>query len=175
MTRLIHLNGPPGVGKTTLARRYAADHPGVLLCDIDVLRTMIGDWQDDADAASRARTAGLALITGYLSTGHDVVLPQTVGRGDELARFRAAAQAAAAEHVHIVLVAHPDVVVDRFRRRAATLGDAWTTYATAYVDGEGGDAALREWTSLFDGLPADLRVPSTDPDATYAALLEALG
>ena len=85
--RLIHLNGPPGIGKTTLARRYAAEHPGVLLCDIDVLRTMIGGWQDDDGAAERARTAALALVTGYLSTGYDVVLPQLVARHDQLARF----------------------------------------------------------------------------------------
>ena len=55
--RLIHLNGPPGIGKTTLARRYAAEHLGVLLCDIDVLRTMIGGWQDDDGAARGAALA----------------------------------------------------------------------------------------------------------------------
>ena len=49
--RLIHLNGPPGIGKSTLARRYAAEHAGVLLCDVDVLRTMIGGWQEDDGAA----------------------------------------------------------------------------------------------------------------------------
>ena len=50
MTRLILLNGPPGVGKSTLASRYAAQHPGALRCDIDVLRTMIGGWEDDYQA-----------------------------------------------------------------------------------------------------------------------------
>ena len=47
MARLLHLNGPPGIGKSTLARRYAAEHHGVLNCDIDVLRTLIGGWEDD--------------------------------------------------------------------------------------------------------------------------------
>lgn len=42
VSRLIHLNGPPGIGKSTLARRYVDAHPGVLNCDIDVLRTLIG-------------------------------------------------------------------------------------------------------------------------------------
>ena len=28
MSRLIHLNGPPRVGKSTLARRYGDEHPG---------------------------------------------------------------------------------------------------------------------------------------------------
>ena len=42
MPRLLHLNGPPGIGKSTLARRYVEDHPQTLNCDIDVLRTLIG-------------------------------------------------------------------------------------------------------------------------------------
>jgi adenylate kinase family enzyme len=44
--RLIHLNGPPGIGKSTLARLYVGDHPGVLNLDIDLVRTLIGGWQD---------------------------------------------------------------------------------------------------------------------------------
>jgi hypothetical protein len=35
---LLHLNGPSGVGKSTLARAHAARHPGTLVCDIDELR-----------------------------------------------------------------------------------------------------------------------------------------
>ena len=31
---LLHLNGPSGVGKSTLARAHAARHPGTLVCDI---------------------------------------------------------------------------------------------------------------------------------------------
>lgn len=77
MSRLIHLNGPPGIGKSTLARRYVADHRGVLNCDVDVLRTLIGGWQSDFQAAGALiRPAALAMIRAYLDNGHDVVLPQ---------------------------------------------------------------------------------------------------
>lgn len=174
MTRLVHLNGAPGIGKTTLARRYVAEHPGVLLCDIDVIRTMIGGWEHDDSAASRARTAALALVTAYLRTGQDVILPQLCGRADQLARFVSAAEVAGAEHVHVVLSTDHETLVRRFRRRAEVADDAWTAYATASWDAQGGDEALRTWSALLDDFPA-IRVPSTDPESTYHALLVALG
>lgn len=34
--RLIHLNGPPGIGKSVLAQLWAQDHPGVLNLDIEL-------------------------------------------------------------------------------------------------------------------------------------------
>jgi len=173
VSRLIHLNGAPGIGKTTLARRYVVEHPGVLLCDIDVIRTTIGGWQVDDDAAGRARTAALGLITGYLTTGHDVVLPQLCARDEQLSRFAAAAHGAGAEHVHVILTADPGTIVQRFRARARAADDEWTAYATAYWDREGGDEAIRTWTARLDAFPA-LRVASTDPDTTYQALLTVL-
>ena len=47
MRKLVLVNGPPGVGKSTLARRYAADHPLTLAVEIDVVRAMIGAWLDE--------------------------------------------------------------------------------------------------------------------------------
>lgn len=62
--RLIHLNGPPGVGKTTLAARYATDHPGTLDCEVDQLRGLVGGVEKDfAGAGALIRPAAIAMIS----------------------------------------------------------------------------------------------------------------
>ena len=180
MSRLIHLNGPPAVGKSTLARRWVDEHPGALLCDIDVLRTMIGGWQDDFHRAGELiRTTALAMISSYLAEGNDVVLPQLVTRADELARFRRAAESARADYVGVVLEGPAAEVIGRFRDRAERNDrDPWTGAVVRVVDGLGGDDALRRSCADLDALAEAeglLRVWVTDPDSTYDALVAAVG
>lgn len=79
MPRLIHLNGLPGVGKSTLAERYVDEHPGVLNLDIDRIRQLIGgDVGEIAEPARAlalvmARGVGAAQLAAYESGLRDVV------------------------------------------------------------------------------------------------------
>jgi hypothetical protein len=100
--RLILLNGMPGVGKSTLAERYRAQHPGVLLCDPDRLRSMIGG--DPREAVGAVRTLALAMAAAHLRSGHDVVVPQLVADEAQLRRFVAAAEEGGGELVTVMLV-----------------------------------------------------------------------
>ena len=151
MSRLIHLNGAPGIGKSTLARRYVGEHPGVLNCDVDVLRTLVGGWQVDFGAAGALiRPAALAMITAYLRGGHDVVLPQMLVDLAELGRFEAAAHSAGAGFVECMLVDEPGATVSRFHRRGAADGETeWHEQVRAIVQAGGGDELLARYA---DGL-----------------------
>jgi predicted kinase len=141
---------------------------------------LIGGWETSADAAGLIRTAALEMITAYLRTGHDVVLPQTVGRHDQLDRFRLAASKAGASYVCVMLTLAPDEAVRRFheRDRLATDDDAWARYVRSFYGTESGDDDLRlaaaHLRALVDGDATILALPSTDPDTTYGALLAAL-
>src|SRR5262245_47442107 len=105
MPVLIHLNGPSGVGKSTLARRYADDHPGVLDLDIDAsVVPLVDGWRDDFFAVlPEARGRAIAIAEAHLRGGGDVVMPQLVTSVDQAARFEAAARRAGAGYVEIAL------------------------------------------------------------------------
>ncbi len=182
MSRLIHLNGPTGIGKSTLARRYADDHPGVLNCDIDVLRTFIGGWDRDfAGAGALIRPAALAMIGAYLASGNDVVLPQMLINPDEVARFAGCAADAGAELVERFLMDSASSSVARFGRRGSGSTDPWHDQVRAIVAANGGEADLRRCHAGLSRLllerPSAVVIASVDGalDETYEALVCSLG
>lgn len=182
MATLLHLNGPPGIGKSTLARCYVDEHVGVLNCDIDSLRTFIGGWSQGFQmAGALIRPAALAMIEAYLASGHDVVLPQMLTDPREVARFEVCAARAGGRFIERFLMDDVDSAITRFGRRGdAEPDDPWHDQVRAIVAADGGDVALRRWYSALEELlaqrPDAMVIPSVEGavDATYQRLLASL-
>lgn len=180
MARLIVINGPPGCGKSTLARRYADEHALVLNLDIDVLRGSIGRWRDDRhNAGLLARAAALAAARVHLGAGHDVVIPQFLGRPDFLEQLEDLAHEAGAGFCEVILL---DTKVNALRRFAERGGQTAGPARDAHViaDHRGGEEELSAMydrlTTLMASRPGAMVIPTRSGQAeqAYQDLLTAL-
>src|SRR6185312_8747709 len=179
MARLVHLNGPPGIGKSTLAALYADRHPGTLNLDIDSLHPLVGGWQDPANRTHEVlRPVALAMASTHLGGGRDVILPQYIAREVELHKFEKVAAAQGADFREVVLLHDKDESLDRFESREDD--SAWGHHNRRIVAEQGGPEFL---AAMYDALleiqrqrPAAVVVHS-EPGAveeTYALLVRAL-
>jgi predicted ABC-type ATPase len=146
VVRLIHLNGPPGIGKSTIATAFADRHPGVLNLDIDRVAAMIGGWGNsfsESFAAGRILAAAMARV--HLASGHDVIMPQMMTHlnATELADFESAAAAAKAAYFQVLLTANVEPSVDRCMKRAQA-GDPRQDVVSRVIEERGGRDFLRK-------------------------------
>jgi AAA domain len=145
MARLIHLNGPPGVGKSTVARLYAADPPGTLAVDVDLVVSMIGGWRENFwQTLPVGRRLAALMAQEHLASGQDVLLPQLVTSKCEIEPYLAAVQNAGATYSEIVLFADLHTTVARFVERPMGEVDSIDRHLTDVVREGGGDHLLRK-------------------------------
>lgn len=181
MPRLIHLNGPPGIGKSTLGQMYVDRHPGVLNLDIDRLRRLIGGSEDRfAETGQLVRPLALSMAGAHLRAGHDVVMPQYLGRLTEIERFEAVARENNAMFCEAVLMDAKERSLERFTQRSQAAELPWHRHAGEVVDRNGGLSLLADmYDQLLDVLRVrpSARVVRSDPGAiaqTYEALVAVL-
>ncbi len=179
MPRLILLNGPPGSGKSTLAQMYVDEHPLALNLDVDRIRGLIGGWREQADRSGPlARAIALAAARTHLVAGHDVVIPQFLGRPAFLEQVERLAGEVGADFHEIVLLDSKENALRRFVDHAAT--DPARVAASEMLARGGG---LDELSTMYDRLlviiasrPTARVVPTTDgrPDQAYQDFLNNL-
>jgi predicted kinase len=166
MARLILLNGPPACGKSTLARRYADDHPLTLNLDIDSVRGLIGGWRDDRhNAGLAARAIALSAARTHLTAGHDVIVPQFLGRPAFILQLEHLAHNVGAVFHEIVLRDSKGNMLRRYAERA---------------DPFPGESELSMMHDRLESIIAArqgaivVQVADGDPDRTYRAVLRCL-
>ena len=181
MPRLVHLNGPPGIGKSTQSALYADRNPGTLNLDVDALHRLIGGWRDERiDTWPLVWSLARAAAATHLDGGGDVVLPQYFGTVDEIAEFEKLAHEHGAAFHEVVLVDDRDAAIRRFAERARDSDDPWIRHHHELLERRGSTKALG---AMYDNLMAVVRlrpgpvvVPSAagEVEATADLLAEAI-
>lgn len=141
---LLLLNGPPGIGKTTVAQRLCSGRPLSLCLDIDMLRRSLGQWMDQPQASGElARDLALAAAERHLRSGHGVVVPQFLGRLGFVERLEALAEEVGAPFDHVVLMHDERTAASRFFGRVHAPGATeHHREAVAMAGGEAGYAQM---------------------------------
>jgi predicted kinase len=160
VARLVHLNGPPGIGKSTLSALYADRNPGTLNLDVDFLHRLVGGWQDEeTDTWQVVWPLVRAMAATHLKGGRDVVLPQYHARLDEITTFEKLAREHGAGFREVVLLDDRDASIERFDRRARDDDDPWIRHHHRLIGLRGGPVLLG---TMYDDL---LKVVRLHPGA----------
>jgi predicted kinase len=175
VARLVHLNGPPGIGKSTLSALYADRNPGTLNLDVDAVHRLVGGWRDEeTDTWPVVWSLVRAMAKTHLEGGRDVVLPQYHATVDEITQLEKLAHRHGAGFREVVLLDDREAAIARFDRRAQDSDDPWIRHHHR------GPAVL---ATMYDNLievvrlrPDTVVVPSVAGavEKTYELLAEAL-
>jgi predicted kinase len=181
MARLVHLNGPPGIGKSTLSALFADRNPGTLNVDVDALHRLVGGWQhEQTDTWPLVWSLVRAMAATHLDGGRDVVVPQYHGRLDEIAALEDLARIHGADFREIVLLDDQEAAIVRFNRRAKDSDDPWIRHHHRLIELSGGAAVLETmYANLIEVVrqrPGTAVVPSAAGavEETYELLVVAL-
>lgn len=121
--KLILINGNPGMGKTTLARLYAEQHPLTLNLDVDLIWHMMGQWEERLSQSHQLKLQhAYKLADAHLSEGYDVIVPNLMETTEQHENFERVARAHQAVFREVVLMADKDTAIERCKARARRLG-----------------------------------------------------
>jgi predicted kinase len=155
---LVLLNGPPGIGKSTLAPLLVAQRPLSLCLDIDLLRRSLVHWAEHPQRSGLlARDLAVAAARTHLASGHVVVVPQFLGQLAFIQRLEALASEIGSPFRHVVLMDDQEHAIERFMARSRAAGAPEQHREAAAM--AGGTAGL---TTMYDAL---LRILTERPAA----------
>lgn len=150
--KCIILNGPLGVEKSTLATRYADEHPLTLKIDIDEVRRMISGYRERQDKSGplSKKLAG-EMMHAHLQEGHDVIISQIFTASEPIEKLRKIAHDCGADFYEFVLIAPKVEMIERFIERGKAAGYPDGFRPGGLVDINGREKKLEQ---LYDDMMA---------------------
>ncbi|MEK7072992.1 MAG: AAA family ATPase [Patescibacteria group bacterium] len=111
---LVIINGPCGIGKSTVASALHQTMPLSFLVDIDAIRRLISGYREHAEESGQSSfLVVLAMIDAYIQTGHDVIVEKMLFDETRLDRMIALATQRNAHVTEVMLWASKDFVLKR--------------------------------------------------------------
>lgn len=168
--RLIIINGPVGVGKSSVAMHLHNDFPASVLIDIDELRREIPNYKEHREESLvAAYTRAEEIIVSSLQEGKDVIVEKTISNPEILDLFIEAGRSSKAHVYEIHLYARKEVVQQRADNRGYQMGGLLTK-----------ERVGEHWDTLEElrGRRASaIQIDTTDltPDEVYISVRGAVG
>lgn len=125
--KLIIINGPTGVGKSTIAKKIHAEFPLSFLLEIDAQRRYIGEYKKNyKESGKLSLVVSNAIIDGYLQSGHDVIIDKVIVKTSTILDFIEIAKKHNAEIYEFILNSSKATLVKRAAERGYTEGNSLT-------------------------------------------------
>lgn len=156
--KLIILNGPWGVGKSTAARAMHARMPGAFHVEVDAIRRSISGYDDNPEESFRfAMRVVNDVIERCLSEGRDVILDKMLRVHEIIDDIRAVGERHGAEVHEIILWARKETVLLRGEGRG---------YSVGVFSKEKAALAWEQMTAIIPDRPQAVIVQTDDLDHT---------
>ena len=126
--KLIVLNGPSGIGKSTTALELQKELPLSLLIDIDAQRRYIQGYKEHREESAKlSYKYAIALTRAHLGFGYSVIVEKTALWADWfLEELEQSAQEYGAEFFEFILTAKKDILLSRATERGFIEGGSLT-------------------------------------------------
>ncbi|MBI3572260.1 AAA family ATPase [Candidatus Kaiserbacteria bacterium] len=126
--KLVIINGPSGIGKSTLAERLYKAMPLSLLLDIDAQRRLISGYREHRKKSYELSFAFcFAATRTYLEAGHDVIIDKIIlDTGDKLDALERVGEECGATVYEFILNATKETVTQRAHERGFREGGLLT-------------------------------------------------
>ena len=171
--KLILINGFNASGKTTIAKKYVADHSLAMAIEADAFVDNIGDWTNHRDEVrDLAFELTKAMIRAYLPSGHDVVLPYIVTAAEEVEAFESIARECDADYYEVILYNERADAIAKLHERGK-----WGGVSSPLITEKDSPIIEKDFARMQAALEKrpnakKISLKGNSPDTTYRQLLQ---